>query len=243
MLVESARLKPINVFQIHDIKHRLNFMMTVPVADFSHLGTYDELGFELRSDNKKTLKEMKPATDTETKKWQKTSEPIERFKAPAGVKSKPGSFERTDVGMCVFNTRLLLNLEQSINLKGECTTGKCSNVIEFDKNETLYSRNYSIGTSRKNVLHPTSFDAFGHIGTAFDATTDLAKYVDISPTEQVFFSIFLLIRTHDAWYDMLSKKNVAKDQLEKLIRIDALGFVKIVIFYELSKNGGAQLNE
>jgi hypothetical protein len=243
MLVESARLKPVNDFQVHDIKHRLNFMMTVPVADFSHRGKYDELGFELRSDGQKTLKEMKPATDTETKKWLKTSKAIERLKASAGVKSNPGSFERTDVGICIFNSRLLLNLEQSKELKQKSAKTKSSNVIEFDKNEALYSRNYSIGTGRKNVLHPTSFDAFGHFGTAFDATTDLAKYVAISPTEQVFFSIYLITKTHNAWYDMLSKENVTKDQLEKLIRIDSLGFVKIVIFYELTKNGAAKLSE
>ncbi len=243
MVVKTAQQTPINKIQIHDIKHRLNLMMTVPIADFSPHGKYDEFGFELRSDGEKTLKEMKPAADTETKKWLKTSKPIERFKAPAGVKSEPGRFDRTDVGICIFNTRLLLNLEKSKELKQKSAKTKSSNVIDYDKNEALYSRNYSIGTGRKNVLHPTSFSAMNHMGTAFDATTDLAKYVDISPTEQVFFSIYLVIRTHDSWYDMLSKKNVTKDQLEKLVRIDSLGFVKIVIFYELTKNGAAQLAE
>ena len=42
---------------------------------------------------------------------------------------------------------------------------------------------------------------------------------------------------------MLTREPVTKNQLKEIARIETLGFVKIVLFYELTAQGASQLKE
>jgi hypothetical protein len=238
-VIKTASQTTGNNFEILNIKHRLNLLMTVPIADISPRGVVEYLGFELRND-----KGLKHADYKETKEWLPKSEIIDYIKT--GGETSKGRFVRKDE-MCVFQTRLFLNLEKDKTYKREIGKGVFNNVIVYENNEyensynnDKYSRNYCVGTSRVNVLHPNA--ASGN-DDRFNGTTHFDKYKNLSPTEQVFFTLYALVRTNNAWYDMLSKEPVPNDQLEKIIRIESLGFVKIVLFYELTNKGAAQLKE
>jgi hypothetical protein len=139
-----------------------------------------------------------------------------------------------------FKTNLLLNFENGKDIQRKISPGEWNNTINYQSHKKHYSRNYAIATGRRHVLHP---DGDGQ----FWADKDFTYYKNLSPTEHIFFSIYLLVRTPDGVFDMLSKEKVAKKELENLKKIDCLGFVKIVLFYTLDPNAdqkyGAMLNE
>ncbi len=231
-VVESAVLTPVNVFSVHKIRYRLNLLMTVPIAQFP---ANETVGFELRNYD---MELFKPAADIESKDWLKKSKLIDRIETQVKDKNlKRDRFERKN-GLCTFKSRLFMNFEKEKYNDRIITKGDWDNVIEYDKHKKQYSRNYCVGTGRKGVLHPSSTS-----GGTFNAMDDFEQYINVSPTEQVFFSLHPLVRTNREWYDMLSKELVSVDQLQELIRIDCLGFVKIVLFYELTTEGGTQLKE
>ena len=241
MAVKTESQTPVNVFSIHNIKYRLNLLMNVPIAVHYPEKT---LGFELRNYNEKTetgLDEtygqavFTPVIEKTTKNWLKTTKLIDRIETEKDKKLERDRFELKG-GMCFFKSRIFINFEKTKDNKRIISKGTWNNVIEYEKHKSRYSRNYCIGTGRTDVLKPKD-------GGNFNAMTDFKQYSNISPTEKVFFSLYALVRTTNDWYDILSKETVSKDQLEKITRIESLGFVKIVLFYELTKKGATQLKD
>lgn len=136
----------------------------------------------------------------------------------------------------VFTTRLLANLEPRKDLKRKVKAGEWNNVIPYEENKKYYGRNFAICTGRKRVLHPT--------GTGdFDGANHFAYYDDNSPTEQIFFTLHPLVRTPEGVFDVFTKEKVGKSAMTELRRIQAIGFMKIVLFYELGPGGACQLAE
>jgi hypothetical protein len=83
------------------------------------------------------------------------------------------------------------------------------------------------------VLHPVK------VNGAFNPKEQLAHYEEVSPTEQVFFSLYVIVKREDGKvFDVLSGEEITKGNYDKLRRIDAVGFVKIVLHYE-TRHGGA----
>lgn len=159
--------------------------------------------------------------------------------------SKPGRYKRSG-DLCVFESRLLINLEHDIKDTRKISVTDWNNVINFDDHkDKQYSRNYCVGTGRQNVLYPVKRGSF-------KGMEHFKKLGDVSPTEQVFFSLYLLVKTKEktgedtwkyVWFDMMTKEFVPEADLEKIKKIDTLGFVKIVLFYELNNTGAAQVKE
>jgi hypothetical protein len=242
------------VFQVNDIQHRLNLSLTVPVAQLSrqpkpelhiaHINYNDykkkpgykgDLAFYLWNDKKDISGNTVPAN---TEKWLKKDSKIIDCVVADTVGSRPGRYVRkTEELLCFFETRLLVNLENDPKLERIVEKGKWNNVIQYGSYEKKhYSRTYCVGTGRYNVLHPTG-------AGRFDSRTHFHKKKGVSPTEQVFWALYLLVKTRDGCFDMLTKEPVEEKKLAEIIRITTLGIVKIVLFYELNALGAVQLKE
>lgn len=215
-----------NVFQAQDIRHRLTLNMRVPIAE---IADHEKLGFHVHNDiSFAAEKTMLPD------QWINSATAID-FSKTENKNHTPGRFHRHD-GLCVFKTQLLMNLEKNGALKREIEKGKWNNVIKKDPGKQRYGINYSVSTGRANVLQPIDK------GT-FNGRTHFAIHSDVSPTDQTFFSLYRLVQTRDGCFDMVTQRPVEKTELQDIKRIDALGFVKIVLFYQLSHKGAMQAKE
>lgn len=213
-----------------DIKHRLSLHFRVPMAE---LHEKENLGFFLTTDNSSTLK---AAVDAKAKgidlyEWAGKCRAIDHCETKE-QNQMDDRFVRSE-GLCVFESRLLANLEPEKDLDRMIEKGAWNNVIPYLPHAgSRYNRNYAVGTGRGNVIIPRSTGDFKGIN-------HFKMIENLSPTEQVFFTLYPLVQTPYGCFDMFSKKPVDKDQEEKLKKIDNLGMVKIVLYYAYSDNGGA----
>jgi hypothetical protein len=158
--------------------------------------------------------------------------------------------------MQVFSTTLLSNFEPKVIEKADgdkiqwkdvpdrkIKAGEWNNVVPYGKPplNKKNGRNFAIGTGRRYVLHPT------HLGEGQEftpAAAQLETYTDVSPTEQVFFSLHVLVRREidGTVWDAMTKSAVTKEDMANIRRIDAAGFVKIVLYYLLKRDGAFQLD-
>jgi len=219
--VETSSYSEVNTIVTTDIKHRLTLRMETAIPSFQRK---DRLGFHLLGDqNKKPVK-----GEGKQKEWLKNK------------KTQPLEFLTADTngigGLSRFTGHCLINLEKDKTFKEETEKGKWNNVVGYEKNKKYYTRNYAISTCRPNVLFP---DGDGQ----FWADKDFKYFEDVSPTEHIFFTLYLLAKTDEGVHDLATKEEVAEMQLKDLKKIDSLGFVKIVLFYELDRHGVAQISE
>jgi hypothetical protein len=135
-----------------------------------------------------------------------------------------------------FTARILANLEPRKDLKAKVDGGEWANVIPYEDHEKDYGRNFAICVGRTNVLHSTAW------WKNFEGRKDFEVYENPSPTEQVFFTLYPLVRTPKGVFDVFSKKPIDQGQLEEIRRIEEVGFMKIVLFYELRSEGACQLS-
>lgn len=147
------------------------------------------------------------------------------------------------IGLQTFVTRILVNTEDET--AGQAEAGKrkiekgiWNNVVPYSEHKGHYGRNFAIGTGREFVLHPVKA-AVGHI----NPVTDLVYYKNISPTEHVFFTLYPLVRKGAGYWDMFSKKDVARAKLDELRKISSCGTVKIVLIYKRMSNKSVSLCE
>lgn len=209
--------KEVNKIKARYINHRLTLRIEAAMPHFQKDYGQETLGFYLYGDDS-----MKPVQHKEhmTHKWLDDSDTkIQDF--DSSTKSHYRNLVR-------FKTHLLLNFENNKNIERKILQGSWNNAVNYNTHKDHYSRNYAIATGRCNVLH---HDGDGQ----FWADKDFVYYTNLSPTEHVFFSLYLLVRTPEGVFDMLTKEKVQKDQLEKIRKIDCLGFVKIVLFYTLDQ--------
>jgi hypothetical protein len=166
---------------------------------------------------------------------------------PAGAYLSAGQTE-----MQAFTTTLLANFEPKVLDEADgdelrwkdvpdrqIQAGEWNNVVPYGKPKKN-GRNYAVGTGRRYVLRPTNL-AEGQVFTP--GRDQLRKYTDVSPTEQVFFSLHVLVRRErdGTVWDAMTKTAVTKDDLANIRRIDAAGFVKIVLYFVLKGDGAFQL--
>jgi hypothetical protein len=172
---------------------------------------------------------------------------------PGTEKEAYAGASQTD--MQVFSTTLLSNFEPKVldQAEGEklkwkdvpdrkIKAGEWNNVVPYGKPplHKKNGRNYAIGTGRRYVLHPTNLGE----GQEFTPTgAQLETYTDVSPTEQVFFSLHVLVRREldGTVWDAMTKTAVTKEDMAGIRRIDAAGFVKIVLYFLLKRDGAFQL--
>jgi hypothetical protein len=216
--VWTASRKKENVIRISELAHRLNLQLRVGV---SKLGS-DSVGFFLQGDEDGVKGGYKGKPGAWLEKTRMLDLGVEGKSGPADLRR--------------FTTRLLANLEASMDLKP--SANGWNNVIPYKDNEKNYGRNFAISTGRSRVLN-ASFT----VRKNFDGRNDFGVRQNISPTEQIFFTLHPLVRTPDGVFDIFSKKEVSKEEMKEIRRIQSVGFVKIVLFYELGPNGGCQLGE
>ncbi|OFX19290.1 MAG: hypothetical protein A2V77_10120 [Anaeromyxobacter sp. RBG_16_69_14] len=249
--VTTTSLKKPNKIVILDVKHRLTLDLRVPVADLGEVGgapvcapdgevgvcAPEKLCLFFAGDGANGLRN---ACTKEAKEW------LERSAKPLDHSEEP---DETKHGLQYFSTRLFVNFETEKNLARKVQQGVWNNVVPFRAHEAHYGRNFAVGTGRCKVLHPTVQATESIImtgkkrGFQFDPETQFAYYDNLSPTEQVFFTLYPLVKEPDGHvYDMLSKERVNDKQFDDLKRIDAVGFVKIVLLYQLAPRGALQLD-
>ena len=225
----TASSKEVNKIQSRYIFNRLSLRIDTAVAHFCVPDNQEELCFYLLGDSSMDSVRY---TEGRQKKW------LNNKNTKVHVFDK--SCSSNQLRLCTFQSFLLLNFENDKDVTRHITCGHWNNVINYKSHKAHYSRNYAIATGRRNVLH---FDGDGQ----FWADKDFVYYTNVSPTEHIFFSLYLLVRTKEGCFDMLSKKKVEKTELDKIKKIDCLGFVKIVLFYTLDKVeqqfAAAQLDE
>jgi hypothetical protein len=170
--------------------------------------------------------------------------------------TKEGAYKgASNTDMQGFSTTLLSNFEPKVLEKADgdklqwkevpdrkIKAGEWNNVVPYGKPplNKKNGRNYAIGTGRMYVLHPKNL-AKGQEFAPID--TQLETYEDISPTEQVFFSLHVLVRRErdGTVWDAMTKTEVKEGDLANIRRIDAAGFVKIVLYFVLKSDGAFQL--
>ena len=140
-------------------------------------------------------------------------------------------------GLRVFTTRILTNLEKDKRTDREVEAGKWNNVVDYDAHQKHYGRNFVLSTARTKVLKATG-------KRNFNGLTDFSVFDDLYPTEQVFFTLYALVRTPTGVHDAFSKKEVSSaDAMKEILRIQQIGFMKIVLFFELTDDGASMLTE
>ncbi|HET8542770.1 MAG TPA: zinc dependent phospholipase C family protein [Anaeromyxobacter sp.] len=228
-----------------EVIDRLNLWLRVPIPS---LGAAEKLGLFLYAD---TAVGLDGAAQEPAEPWGSSTglrtEPVKTKEWLKEVRKKKGLLEFRDVpdddaaaarsGLRVFSTRVLANLGPKELLeaaKRKPKAGEWNGVVPYDPKR--YGRNFVVGTGRSLVLRPTG-------SGNFDGHKDFGKYANVYPTEQVFLTLYPLVRTSKGVFDAFSRDPVAKDRLAALTRIDATGFVKVVLFYEVGRDGSVQLDE
>ncbi len=237
--------------------NRLNLFIRASIAclqDPRMAFVKEPLGFYFLGDNHKESNAKDgclklPEKDKEgfLRQWiQGSVKPYDFIKTTdANPRNGVNVYTQKATGVYQFYTHFLATVEkQDDTMKNAFNSGKWCNVVPYNDFKNAYGSNFAVGTGRQNVLHPRG-------SGAFDATTHFECYTkDISPTEFIYFSVHPLIESmpgnKSEYLDIITKKPFAKEQIEKeLIKINWMGFVKIVLIYEYveERDRGVQLKE
>jgi hypothetical protein len=151
---------------------------------------------------------------------------------------------RVDGERVRFTGRVLANLEHDPpwdTATRKIEAKKWNNVIAPADVAKFCGQNIAVTTCRRNVLKQ-KVDFLGRRSDGeFWADCDFQLYQDACPTEQVFFTIFPLVRTRKGWFDVFTNKEVKKADFEAMCKIRCVGFVPIVLLYVCDATGRAQL--
>jgi hypothetical protein len=237
-LVKTAATKAENKLVQDKIKNRLTLCLRAGIADLKVPNAVnpkgknadcEEMALFFYGDKTFSAK----ATTEETRKWlQDAGKILDYREQPV----------ETNRGLQVFTTRLLVNTKKETAADAEkaerkIAKGEWNNVVPYKTKKDDYGRNFAISTGRKFVLHPID-------SGNFNPFTDFAYYDKISPTEQVFFTLYPLVKEDgDQYFDVFSKELVPSAKLDEIKKIDDCGVVKLVLIYERSKGVGLDLKE
>src|SRR6266568_647355 len=228
-----------NVISLQDVKHRLTIELRIAVPTIGN--ARGEPAMFLHGDD--GLKVSKAST-SETHHWMSggtfggpDAKLIDFCASAPRQYSTPGWDGEPadgDNGLRYFSSRLLVNLESGKGFKRVLGKGAWNNVVPYDASTRFYGRNFAISTGRKLVLHPTG-------SGNFDPVADFSYYGAPSPTEQVFFTLYPLVKTDQGVVDAFSKEPVSRKLFdEQIVKVAAVGWVKIVLLYVLhGAHGGA----
>ncbi len=223
-LAETVKINEKNVIVVADQKHRLTLRLKTAIVPFRKS---EKLGFYFLGDKKKGITDSVKYKEGMQKEWLKHAQ----TKAQTLLHTSTGPNHK----LARFKGHFLINLENDKTLKRKLKKGEWNNVVPYQTHQKHYGRNFAISTGRRHVLTPNGDGIFW-------GDDDFDHFSDVSPTEHIFFSLYLLVRTETGCYDMISKQKVAEKNLNAIKKIDCLGFVKIVLFYVLDKHGASQVD-
>jgi hypothetical protein len=178
------------------------------------------------------------SSEEATVRWLEKKAQLVHFKLEDTPQSPP-----RDDGLRIFTLRILANLEPWDSGKRGIAAGAWNNVVPYEQCLKKSRRNFAVGTGRTGVLVPQKrLMGFHPASPAIHPETDFDVHPDIHPTEQVFVTIYPLVKYVDGKvYDVFSKVQVSKQDLRNCLGIGAVGAVKIVLFYEFTAKGPMQL--
>lgn len=254
----TKRSRPENEIKHRDIKNRLTLQIETAIPSYGEKFTTHKkpgVGYYFLTSKEPTDKAFEHEEDRAAK-WLNKGKPQtkaidfvltekeQRFlvKTATGDHVTVSDHVKKDTerhaSLYVFRSRLLLNLENRKDLTREIEKGKWNNVVPYNENKFAYSRNFAIGTGRKYVLYPIDADTF-HPHKDFD------YYENVSVTENIVFSLYIIVHNPvtGELYDALNKEPVKRSEIENIMKIDCMDFVKIVLFYCMDGTGAAQLNK
>lgn len=219
---------------LRPLSTRLTLEFEIPIA---RLGHEEVTGFALFTDRDGAKAKPQEHVEHAGKTWMKPKEKKSqclRYVEYDGSNSGP---DVTEGSQCVhFTGRLLGNLDVHwAKDRRELEEGKWNNVIDPADVSKFCGRNIAVSTCRKNVLKPKGDGDFW-------ANRDFDYYSDLSPTEQVFLTLFALVRAPNGCFDVFTGDSVTYEQFSKLVKIRCVGFVPVVLLYVCDFSGRAQLD-
>ena len=184
-----------------------------------------------------------------TEEWLVGADPLKADSArvKAGIRlahyqlGTPAGSYRSSGGtdMQQFRAELLANFEPQPIAPRVIEKGAWNNVVPAGG----LGRTFAIATCRKWVLHATRMADQPFAPWVSGSTSpQLELFRDPSPTEQIFFTLFLLAKQPDGKvWDLLGQREVSRSDMVTIRRIDAAGFVKVILYYVVGRDGVSQL--
>jgi hypothetical protein len=246
--VAKARIptgKPVEL-RVPAVAHRLDLVIRASIPRFG-AGPGDVAMYLLGDASNDDV--QPPADDDAVKdeyavEWlRKRSKILDRVVEPEASRTSEHS------RLATFNARLLVNLSAD-KTKADARIVKptpqgngkpprlWNDVVPWELHKGHYGRNFAVATARRFTLRGKNrkppYD--------FDPTSNFRCLEDLGLTEHCFFTLFPLVKLADGrWIDAFSKEPVTKAAFQKLKKVSAINFVKIVLLYVIDGGGALQL--
>jgi hypothetical protein len=190
------------------LSSRLTLELEVPIV---RLGDSEITGFALYSDKTGAAASPQAFVEKAAEKWLASGSQALRF-------IENNSSSQSDVksadGRAHFTGRILLNLDDCFaNVGREVEKDKWNNVVAAADVSKYCGRNFAVAACRQNVLKQNGDGNFW-------ANRDFQLYTDLTPTEQIFLTLYALVRTPNGCIDACTGKPVSKDDFDKASRTD-----------------------
>jgi hypothetical protein len=216
--------------------HRLNLELRSFISSFGadHVGMFVQAGpsVETLTYNTRYGESADVEIPKDAKKFLEGAHFIDR--AEEGAPGPGGFFLRR------FTSRILANLEtaEALRKAAELAPDKKTPLLSIPSAtyKPHYGPTFAISTARRNVLRSTAWSK------NFAGASDFQVYEDLCPTEQIFLTIVPLVRTAAGVHNAFTSEAVAEKDMAQLLKIDAVGVVKLVLLLELRPDGACQLN-
>jgi len=233
LLVSTAQIQAENVVvRPRPLSTRLSLEFDVPMV---LLGDKEETGFALYSDHAGASAAPQKQAEHAAKEWLAASK-SQCMRFIDHKQAGDADDVKVDGERVRFTGRVLANLDPAwANAKREIAANQWNNVIDPSEVKKYCGHNIAVATCRKNVLKQ-------HGDGEFWADSDFQLWQDLCPTEQVFFTIFALVRGQDAVYDVFTNQKIPKSDFEAIRKIRCVGFVPIVLLYVCDATGRVELD-
>jgi hypothetical protein len=212
------------------LNSRLTLDIEVPIV---RLGDSEITGFALYSDKAGSGASPQAFGEKAAEHWLGSGSQALRF---IEHNSSSQSDVKLDNGRAHFTGRILLNLDDCFaNVGREIEKDKWNNVVDAKEIGKYCGKNFAVAACRQNVLKQNGDGNFW-------ANRDFQLYTDLTPTEQIFLTLYALVRTPNGCIDACTGKPVSKSDFENARKIQCVGFVPIVLLYVFDGNRPAQLS-
>lgn len=201
-------------------------------AAIAQLGGRDVTGFALYGDRQGKTAEPQKQEEHACKEW------LDAEVSQCLRVIEPGAAAdvRAERGLVFYTGRVFANFDPASApfTSRQTGPGRWNNVVDPQEVTKYCGKNFAVATLRTNVLKQTGDGRFW-------ADKDFRVFTDLTPTEQIFFTLFPIVSTYDGCYDLFTKATVSRGDFEAMRKIRCLGFVPIVLLYAEEHDGYAQL--
>ena len=230
VLAATDSVEPNTVVRIpRALDSRLTLELEVPIV---RLGDDETTGFALYGDKAGAAASPQAFVEKAAEHWLASRSQALRF-----IENNASAQDDVKIinGRAHFTGRILVNLDDCwAGVGREIEKDKWNNVVDAAEVKKYCGRNFAVAACRQNVLKQNGDGDFW-------ADRDFQLYTDLTPTEQVFFTLYALVRTPNACYDGCTGAQVSRADFDKARKIQCVGFVPIVLLYVYDGSRPAQL--